>query len=125
MGGPVRSQVERGAVHPIDDRHVGPLAAGRVAWRLCNLFNLPEVISLVRGFDGREPYWLRVIEYGVDGCLQAVLDEYAHVLRDSLGVSRDAASQAAASIEEDVAGAVGLRSAAVVLDDIRLKPCAG
>lgn len=101
------------------------LAAGRVAWRFRNLFNLPEVISLVRGLDGREPYWLRVIEYGVDGCLQAVLDEYTHVLRDSLGVSRDAASQAATSIAEEMARAVGLRSAAVGLDDIRVKPRAG
>ena len=54
------------------------LAAGRVAWRIRNLFNLPEVISLVRGLNGAEPYWMRVIEYAVDGCLQAVLDEYAH-----------------------------------------------
>lgn len=101
------------------------LAAGRVAWRFRNMFNLPEVISLVRGLDGREPYWLRVIEYGVDGCLQAVLDEYAHVLRDSLGVSRDAPPQAAASIADEMARAVGLRSAAVGLDDIRVKSRAG
>ena len=56
------------------------LTAGRVAWRLRNLFNLPEVISLVRGLNRQEPYWLRVIEYAMDGCLQAVLDEYVHVL---------------------------------------------
>ncbi|MBX3404524.1 MAG: hypothetical protein KF699_14025 [Phycisphaeraceae bacterium] len=101
------------------------LAAGRVAWRFRNLFNLPEVISLVRGLDGREPYWLRVIEYGLDGCLQAVLDEYAHVLRDSLGVSRDDPAQAAVSIAEEMARAVGLRAAAVGVDDIRAKPRAG
>lgn len=101
------------------------LAAGRVAWRFRNLFNLPEIISLVRGLDGREPYWLRVTEYGVDGCLQAVLDEYVHVLRDSLGVSRNAPPQAAASIADEMARAVGLRSAAVGLDDIRVKPRAG
>ncbi|GJQ29589.1 MAG: helicase [Phycisphaerae bacterium] len=101
------------------------LAAGSVAWRFRNLFNLPEVISLVRGLDGREPYWLRVIEYGLDGCLQAVLDEYAHVLRDSLGVSRDDPPQAAVSIAEEMARAVGLRAAAVGVDDIRAKPRAG
>jgi hypothetical protein len=51
-----------------------------VAWRLRNLFNLPEVISLVRGLNRQEPYWLRVIEYAMDGCLQPELDEYVHVL---------------------------------------------
>jgi len=79
------------------------LAAGRVAWRYRNLFNLPEVISLVRGLDKREPYWLRAIEYGLDGCLQAVLDEYAHILRDSLGVQRDDSVQAAVAIAEEMA----------------------
>jgi hypothetical protein len=68
-----------------------------VAWRLRNLFNLPEVISLVRGLNREEPYWLRVMEYAMDGCLQAVLDEYAHVLRDSLGVAKLGPAEAAAN----------------------------
>ncbi|MFO0821177.1 MAG: helicase-related protein [Pirellulales bacterium] len=97
------------------------LAAGRVAWRLRNLFNLPEVISLVRGLNCEEPFWLRVIEYAADGCLQAVLDEYAHVLRDCLGVGALEPVEAANKISNAMCAAVGLRSAAVGVDEIRVK----
>ena len=96
------------------------LAAGRVAWRIRNLFNLPEVIALIRGLNGAEPYWMRVIEYAVDGCLQAVLDEYAHVLKDSLGVGRMPPEEAAEAIADEMAKAIGLRTAAVGVDDIRV-----
>ena len=95
------------------------LAAGRIAWRVRNLFNLPEVIALVRGLNRAEPYWLRVIEYAVDGCLQAVLDEFAHVLRDSLGVTRQQPAEAADAIAEEMVRAIGLRSATVGVEDIR------
>ncbi len=95
------------------------LAAGRIAWRIRNLFNLPEVIALVRGLNRAEPYWLRVVEYAINGCLQAVLDEYAHVLRDALGVSRQPPSEAAAAIAEEMVRAIGLRSATVGVDDVR------
>jgi len=103
----------------VDDVHVR-LAAGRVAWRLRNLFNLPEVIALVRGLNNAEPYWMRVIEYAVDGCLQAVLDEYCHVLKDSLGVGRLPAEEAAEAIAAEMSKAIGLRTAAVGVDDIRV-----
>jgi hypothetical protein len=95
------------------------LAAGRIAWRIRNLFNLPEVIALVRGLNKAEPYWLRVVEYAINGCLQAVLDEYAHVLRDALGVSRQPPAEAAAAIAEEMVRAIGLRSATVGVDDVR------
>jgi hypothetical protein len=95
------------------------LAAGRIAWRVRNLFNLPEVIALVRGLNRGEPYWLRVIEYAIDGCLQAVLDEYMHVLRDSLGVRRKSVAEAARAVAEEMVRAIGLRSATVGVDDIR------
>lgn len=96
------------------------LAAGRIGWRIRNLFNLPEVIALVRGMNKAEPYWLRVVEYAVDGCLQAVLDEYAHVLRDSLGVSRQPPAEASNLIAEEMIRAIGLRSASVGVDDVRV-----
>lgn len=113
------------------------VAAGRVAWRIRNLFNLPEVISLVRGLGRPDtgirhesPYWLRVMEYAAEGCLQSVLDEYAHVLRDSLGVSRPSddaavdipnAIDAAKEISHEMTMAIGIRSAAVGVDEIRVQ----
>ncbi|HKQ50441.1 MAG TPA: helicase-related protein [Phycisphaerae bacterium] len=94
------------------------LAAGRVAWRFRNLFNLPEVIALIRGLNREEPYWRRVVEYAIDGGLQAVLDEYAHVLRDNLGVSSQDGTDVAGQIGEAIVTALGLRSATVGVDEI-------
>ena len=59
--------------------------ACRVAWGLRSLFNGPEVTELVRGLFIGEPYWQRVLDYGLAGNLQSVLDEYAHVLVEAQG----------------------------------------
>ncbi|MEX0887112.1 MAG: hypothetical protein WD009_11805, partial [Phycisphaeraceae bacterium] len=67
----------------VSDRPAIRHAAGRVAWGFRSLFNLPTSINLVRGMSRREPYWLRVVEYCLAGGLQSVLDEYAHMLRES------------------------------------------
>jgi hypothetical protein len=64
-------------------------AAGRVAFGMRSLFNAPDVIALIRGRDRSEPYWRRVVDYCLAGCIQAVLDEYAHVLRGDLGETPD------------------------------------
>jgi hypothetical protein len=46
-----------------------------------NLFNKPESIAAVRLGTTRKSYWQMVARYCSDGCLQAVLDEYFHVLK--------------------------------------------
>jgi Helicase conserved C-terminal domain len=64
--------------------------AARVAWGFRSLFNTPEVMAMLRGGKGEEDaYWQKVLDYCLNGCLQAVLDEYAHVLRESLVLDRD------------------------------------
>ncbi len=68
------------------------LAACRVGWGLRTLFNGPEVTALVRHLYPDEPYWQRTLDYTIAGNLQAVLDEYAHVLisaRGHLDASQD------------------------------------
>lgn len=60
-------------------------AALRVGWSFRTLFNLPEVSSMIRGYGWVGAYWRQALRYCVDGCLQAVLDEYAHVLREHRG----------------------------------------
>ena len=60
--------------------------AARIAWGFRSLYNTPEVINLVRGMVRSGAYWRKVLHYGVDGCLQAVLDEYLHVARDWHGI---------------------------------------
>ncbi len=77
---------------PIDDREIVSSAA-RTASAFRGFFNAPEITGLVaRSSDsGESPddaitrYWLDVVRHAVDGHLQAVLDEHAHVLREWLG----------------------------------------
>lgn len=57
------------------------LFAFDLASEFLSLFNKPESIAAVRLSTPRAAYWRRVLQYCVDGCLQSVLDEFAHVVR--------------------------------------------
>jgi len=94
-------------------------AAASISWAFRSLFNLPEVAALIRGANRAEPYWRRVLEHCVDGNLQAVLDEYTHVLRDALGVQTRSAQEAAAEIASAVTRALSLRAPTLRVDEIR------
>lgn len=61
--------------------------AARIAVGFRSLFNTPDVTALVDASTRTEGrgYWRRVVDHCVDGHLQAVLDEYAHVLVEWLG----------------------------------------
>lgn len=94
--------------------------AGSIAWALRSLFNLPEVATLLRSLNDAEPYWLRVAEYCAVGGLQAVLDEYAHVLLEHEGVAHKPATDATHRIAAVIANALQLRTANVGIDEIVL-----
>lgn len=55
--------------------------AFRIADEFLSLFNKPESIAAVRLSEKHEWYWRMVADYCGSGCLQAVLDEYFHLLR--------------------------------------------
>lgn len=60
-----------------------PVLESRVGMAIVQMFNKPEATSVIRkGYQGGE-YWREVLKYCVSGDLQAVLDEYAHLLKDS------------------------------------------
>lgn len=62
-------------------------AAAKIAWGFRSFFNRPETTCLIRGLELQQgDYWRRVLEYSAEGQLQAVLDEYIHVLREFLGM---------------------------------------
>jgi hypothetical protein len=96
--------------------------AGKVAFGFRALFNSPDAIALIRGKNGAEPYWRRALEYCVAGCLQAVLDEYVHVLRESLGDAEAEAVQLATDLADEVAAALNLRIANPGADRISVEP---
>ncbi len=100
--------------------------AGQVAHAFLTLFNLPESISLIRGSrDGdaaRRPYWLQVLQYSAAGCLQSVLDEYVHILRESLGLVDASAAKALKDITTEITTVLRLRTSRVGYDHILVKP---
>lgn len=86
-------------------------AACRVAWGFRSLFGLPEVMSLVRGRSGTEhAYWVRVLYYCRDGNLQAVLDEYGHVLPEWMGLLQETPQSRAARVAEGIVAALTIRA---------------
>lgn len=57
-------------------------AAARTGKAFLRLFNHAEVIEMIRSTGGENPYWLRVLEYAHGGGIQAMLDEYVHLLKE-------------------------------------------
>lgn len=94
--------------------------AARAAWAFRTLFNQPEVMALLRGTDPTgQPYWRRVLEYSAEGGLQAVMDEYVHVLRESLGLVWKGPDRAAEEMSVSIRNSLSLRTANLFADDIR------
>lgn len=94
--------------------------AGHVAEGFRSLFNQPEVMVMLRRVNNAEPYWQRVLEYGARGGLQAVLDEYAHVLAEHLGVSGRPPAQIEQAVGTAMCEALTLRTATVTADSVDL-----
>jgi hypothetical protein len=64
-----------------------PRLSVRLAKTLINRFNSQEATSIVElCYGDKDPHWKSVLRYCVDGNLQAVLDEYAHMLVDDNGL---------------------------------------
>jgi hypothetical protein len=99
--------------------------AGKVAFGFRALFNAPEVIALIRGQNSAEPYWRRALEYCVAGCLQAVLDEYVHVLRESLGDAEAEPALLATDVADEIAAALNLVQAQPGADQISVEEGSG
>ena len=110
------------------DRFTGPTlareldarnAAARVGWAFRSLYNRAEVAALLRGLKQTDPYWRRVLEYGAEGNLQAVLDEYVHVLKDALGLVGEQQLEMCQDLAEAISRALTVRASVLAVDDIR------
>jgi hypothetical protein len=93
-------------------------AAARTGRAFLTLFNHAEVIEAVRSEFHGEPYWERVLEYAHAGGLQAVLDEYAHLLRESLGLAAASVKEMAEKISAEVIAALTIRAASLRVDEV-------
>ncbi len=94
-------------------------AAANIGWAIRTLFNLPEVTAMIRGLNAEEPYWRRTLEYSIHGCLQAVLDEYTHLLHESRSLAGREVAGKADDLAAAITEAVTLRVSQPRVDDIR------
>ncbi len=97
-------------------------AAGQIAWSLRSLFNIPEVTAMLRGMKAAEPYWRRVLEYCSEGCLQSVLDEYLHVLREGMGLLDQGPAETCDQLAQTAADVIGMRVATPGVDRVWVEP---
>ncbi len=99
-------------------------SAAQIGWAFLSLFNLPETTALLRGLNREEPYWRRVVEYCLAGGLQSVLDEYVHMLRESLGLLDHSSEKVAAEISDTIREAITLRTSTSDVDEVVIPPSA-
>jgi hypothetical protein len=94
--------------------------AARIAKGFRTLFNVPETMSLVRSrSEDHEVYWREVLRYCAAGDLQAVLDEYAHYLRDDLGLTAADPEKRIDGVADAMAQALSLRTTALLAYDVQ------
>ncbi len=86
--------------------------AAQIAWGLRALFNSPEATALLRA-SRTATFWREVLRHAIDGDLQAVLDEHAHVLREAECAHDTPPAKAAEAIAEAMGRALGLRASRV------------
>lgn len=92
-------------------------AAARVAEGLRSQFNSPRAVALLKGNEDDGSYWQKVLHYCADGNLQAVLDEYAHVLQESKGHG-DSGLSPVEELAEAMVEAMTLRTATLRPDEL-------
>jgi len=95
-------------------------AAARIAWGFRALFNVPEVMALLRTAEGGDAaYWRAVLEYCFAGNLQAVLDEYLHVLPDWLGLLGREPEEMLRRVATEVHDVVALHTPSYGVEEVR------
>jgi hypothetical protein len=96
-------------------------AAAQVAKGFRVLFNVPESTVLLRGTEDNRPYWRSVLDYCVDGNLQAVLDEYAHLLVETQGCIGESGEVVAQEISSAMLSALSPRTASLSVDEVTVR----
>ncbi|WP_432973503.1 helicase-related protein [Dactylosporangium sp. CA-233914] len=88
-------------------------AAAEIAWAFRSMFNGAEATAILRRGDD-QTFWRACLRYGVDGNLQAMLDEYVHVLAESQRYDADNIPD----LSKHMATALTLRTASYHVDAV-------
>jgi hypothetical protein len=95
-------------------------AAASIGMGFRTLFNQPESKALLRGADD-EHYWHAVLRFCAENDLQAVLDEYVHILLEAEGLQGHAPETVLARLAETMVAALSLRPAQIDVDHVGVR----
>ena len=93
-------------------------SAARAGLGFRTLFNQPAAISMIGRQYRKGAYWKKALSYSLDGNLQAVMDEYVHILHESLGLMGHDPGDSAKGIADALDTALSLRSPTLRFDEI-------
>ena len=79
------------------------------------LFNWPYSIAVVQKYSKKE-YWHAVLDYCNFGNIQAVLDEYTHILKESLGLIDAEKGVIIDALSEEISNALSIRTGNLKFD---------
>jgi hypothetical protein len=95
-------------------------ASAKVGLGFRTLFNQPESIELISGLYRSGAYWRKVLRYCFDGNLQSVMDEYIHILIESLGLQGHETFESALKIGDTISTALSIRSPTLRFDEFQV-----
>jgi len=99
-----------------DDLNQLFLASMSVADSFRSCFNSPEAISVIDIFNqGKEDYWLSVMDYCISGCLISVLDECFYMYCDG-NYEGKLRKQVLNDFIQYLSGVLGIRTASLTID---------
>ncbi len=90
--------------------------ASELAMQFIHRFNEPESTAIIELAKKQmdEPFWKKVLRYSKDGCFQAMIDEYYHIVTDGVKFSVD--EEKDDLIHTKMMDALTFRSATYVID---------
>lgn len=102
-------------------------AAALIAEGFRGQFNAPEVIAFLEGDEEEEDerYWRRVLRYGLDGNIQSLLDEQAHVLADTPNLADAPSLTRVTAVAAELHKAMSIRAVPLRPDEIRVNKGSG
>ncbi len=85
-------------------------ASVHIAEGIRSQFNAPEAIAVLQQTEDEDAYWQRVLQYGAEGNLQAVLDEYIHLQYEANLSCAASESEATLKVADSIFTAASIRS---------------
>lgn len=93
--------------------------AARISWGFRALMSGPDATAVIRSATSGDVFWRAALDYSISGNLQAVLDEYLHVLKDWRGFLTETGPKVIDDLAETAVSALSLRTVNYVADIAR------